>query len=199
MRKGLLLLWGITLFTCKVSLAQVTSYCATDNLMQSLLKRHPEVQLDIDKLEQFTSKYAEQSANAKLTTTATTYVIPIVFHVLHNYGPENISDAQIKDAVRILNLDYNKLNSDTSVAYTSFKKIIGNSHFEFRLAQLDPNGNCTNGIDRIVTTQTYNANDSSKLNPWPRGQYLNVWTASKLQNGAAGYVGHRGQLTIPLI
>ncbi|HNB81325.1 MAG TPA: hypothetical protein PLP14_04455, partial [Chitinophagaceae bacterium] len=42
------------------------------------------------------------------------YIIPIVFHIIHNYGPENITDEQIHDAVRILNEDYQKKNPDTA-------------------------------------------------------------------------------------
>ena len=44
---------------------------------------------------------------------AQSYIIPVVVHVLHQGGPENISDAQILDAMRILNEDYNKQNADT--------------------------------------------------------------------------------------
>ena len=42
----------------------------------------------------------------------TTYVIPVVFHIIHDNGPENISDAQVQDAIRILNDDLNRLNAD---------------------------------------------------------------------------------------
>ncbi len=34
------------------------------------------------------------------------YKIPIVFHILHNGGVENISNEQVFDAVNILNRDY---------------------------------------------------------------------------------------------
>ncbi|MDQ3047750.1 MAG: M43 family zinc metalloprotease, partial [Bacteroidota bacterium] len=55
--------------------------------------------------------------------------------------------------------------------------------------QLDPNGNCTNGIDRIYSHLTSNADDNAKLNQWPREKYLNVWLVKSIGEtpGVAGY------------
>ncbi|MBA3705691.1 MAG: T9SS type A sorting domain-containing protein, partial [Bacteroidetes bacterium] len=50
-------------------------------------------------------------------------------------------------------------------------------------ATIDPNGKCTNGIDRIYTHRTNAADDNSKLNPWPNDKYLNVWVAKTLALG----------------
>ncbi len=117
----------------------------------------------------------------------TTYVIPIVFHILHEYGSENISDAQILDQMDILNEDYKMLNADTTDVAAVFKPLIGNANMEFRLAQIDPYGNCTNGIDRIYTQETRFGDDGAKMNPWPRGKYLNVWVVKSMEGGTAGY------------
>ena len=48
------------------------------------------------------------------------YKIPIVFHVLHNNGLENISDEQIYDALAILNRDFRKQNADTATVQSDF-------------------------------------------------------------------------------
>ena len=135
-------------------------------------------------LEEFTQLFIQSHQKSEVT-----YIIPVVFHVLHNYGGENISKDQILDAVRILNNDYKKLNADTVNIIPEFQGIAANVHIEFRLAQLDPNGNCTDGIVRTVTNETNNANDDTKLlSPaWPRNKYLNIWTAANLESGAAGY------------
>ena len=74
-----------------------------------------------------------------------------------------------------------------------FKPIAADCEIEFRLANIDPNGNCTNGIERIPSILTYNADDNSKLDPWPSNQYLNVWVVSDLGNsGAAAYAYYPG-------
>lgn len=116
------------------------------------------------------------------------YLIPVVFHILHMNGAENISNEQIFDAMRILNEDFNKLNADT-MAHPGFRPIIGNAHINFKLATLDPLGNCTNGIDRIRTAQTLWGGGNSKFNPWPRRMYLNIWVNKTMAalSSAAGY------------
>lgn len=134
-------------------------------------------------LEAFTRAFEESSTRGG----GSTYVIPVVFHIIHNYGPENIADEQIFDAVRILNEDFNKENSDWDNVNPAFVDIVGDVSIEFRLAQKDPQGNCTKGITRTVSTLT-NAGDQSMkdLIQWPRNRYLNVWVAASA-DGAAGY------------
>ncbi len=118
---------------------------------------------------------------------AGSFVVPVVFHVIHQYGPENISDAQMYDAIRVLNEDYNKLNPDWSTARPEFLDIVADVGITFRLSQRDPEGGCTNGITRTVSPLTYEGNFAMKqLIQWPRDRYLNVWVSSAA-NGAAGY------------
>lgn len=126
----------------------------------------------------------DQSASRK---KADIKIIPIVFHVLHDNGSENISDAQVEDAVRILNRDYARKNADTSEVAAAFQGIIGKGDIEFRLAKLDPNGNVSSGINRIKTQETYVGDDGSKVNYWPRENYMNIWVVKVIQSGAAGY------------
>lgn len=118
----------------------------------------------------------------------TVYIIPVVFHILHEYGSENISDAQVFDQMAILNRDYRKLNADTTDIVSEFQAIATDAHIEFRLATLDPNGNPTSGIEHIFTPLTNNADDDSKINEWPPEKYLNIWTVRTVNNGdVAGY------------
>ncbi|MES2394462.1 MAG: M43 family zinc metalloprotease [Bacteroidota bacterium] len=115
------------------------------------------------------------------------YTIPVVFHIIHQGGVENISDAQVFDAMRILNEDFRMLNSTAANTVSAFQSDAADCEIEFRLAQKDPNGICTNGIDRILSTETTVGDDGSKLNPWPRNKYLNIWVVKAMSSGAAGY------------
>ena len=120
----------------------------------------------------------------------TTYVIPVVFHIIHDNGPENISDAQVQDAIRILNDDLNKLNADWVNVRSQFIDRVADVGVEFRLAKRDPQGNCTNGITRTVSDLTYQGNDAmTQLIQWPRNRYMNVWVGASA-NGAAGYTNY---------
>jgi PKD repeat protein len=126
-------------------------------------------------------KMQEKSTYPKIT-------IPIVFHIIHEYGSENISDAQILDALAILNRDFQKLNSDTNLVVSAFSNLIGNTNIEFKLPTKDPQGNCTNGIVRYPSFKTNNADDQSKLVAWPRDKYLNIWVVKTIgSQGVAGY------------
>lgn len=119
---------------------------------------------------------------------ADVYVIPVVFHIIHNNGAENIPDAQIHDAMRIMNEDYSATNSEIEEVVSAFTDDVGTADIEFRLAQLDPDGNPTTGIERIESTETFVGDDGSKLNPWPRDEYLNIWVTDVIYiSGAAAY------------
>jgi PKD repeat protein len=157
-------------------------YCGTTEVYNKVIQEHPEVLQQQAELEQFTQQYSEDQE-----LLPPVIIIPVVFHVIHNYGPENITDAQVFDAVRILNEDFRKLNADTVDIIPQFQSIAADSEIEFRLAQIDPQGNCTNGIDRVVSLETYIGDDGSKLNYWPRDKYLNIWVVNSISNGAAGY------------
>lgn len=135
------------------------------------------------------SKDALSEANFK-TLQMTNKIIPVVFHVI--YDPRigdasNITKTQIEDAVRIMNEDYNKLNSDTSQVISAFTGIMGKPNIEFRLAKIDPNGNCTEGITRTASPLTNVARNNVKsLIVWPTSQYLNVWVVKNITSTSGG-------------
>ncbi len=78
----------------------------------------------------------------------TVYTFPVVFHVLHNDGAENISNEQIIDAVSILNRDYRLQNTDANNVAAAFQGMPSDVEIEFLLATKAPNGTCFNGITR---------------------------------------------------
>jgi len=156
--------------------------CGTTRALNELYKKHPELKTSYDQfVRDNNSKISEVKGKSRV------YIIPVVFHVLHQYGEENISDDQIYDAIRVLNLDYRKLNSDTVDIVPEFKALVGDCSIEFRLATRDPAGNCTNGIDRIYTHETNIGDDYSKLSQWSRSNYLNIWVVKSMAPGVAGY------------
>lgn len=168
--------------------------CGSDEKRMELINKYPEILKKEQELEKFTQEYIKNKKTNKSGNQ--TYVIPVVFHVLHEYGSENISDNQIFDAINILNRDYSKSNADTSLVIPDFDTLIGNPNIEFRLAQIDAFGNCTNGIDRIYTHLTNNADNDSKINIWDRTKYLNIWVVKSIGDvpGTAGYAQFPGSV-----
>jgi PKD repeat protein len=176
--------------------AQELKHCGTDEAIRQLYTAHPELlQAFIDNEQIYNSKINAQ----KGLQSVTVYTIPVVFHVLHQNGAENISDAQIIDGINILNRDFRKLNPDTINITPKFKPLASDISIVFELAKLDPQGNCTNGIDRIYSSKTNYGDDSAKVNPWPRDKYLNIWTAKALQQGWAGYAYYPSAATGSLV
>jgi PKD repeat protein len=126
------------------------------------------------------------------------YKIPVVFHVLHINGVENISDEQIYDALTILNRDYRKLNPDAANVHAEFQGMPTDVEVEFVLATKAPNGACFKGITRTLNALSYdgadgdaqvtaikNGNDVFQGN-WPGNKYLNIFICGEI-GGAAGY------------
>jgi PKD repeat protein len=160
-------------------------HCGSDHMNHLAREKYPSI-ADRERLleDQIAQWIATHDLRADDEDTIT---ITLVFHVIHNYGPENISDEQILDQVRVLNEDYNKRNADTTAVISQFQDLIANCHIRFRLAQRDPLGNCTNGIERIQSLETYIGDDGAKINSWMRDRYLNVWTVNTMRDGVAGY------------
>ena len=173
-------LTGIALF-CAGMLQAQTPICATDYAHEHALENNAQYREGIQGWENLFALAQNRSE------TSNTYTIPVVVHILHNDGPENISDAQVHDALRVLNEDFNRLNSDTSNTRNIFKPVAADSRIHFELAKIDPNGNCTNGIVRIRTPRTVNAFDYEKeLSNWDNDKYLNIWVVHSIENFTGG-------------
>jgi PKD repeat protein len=115
------------------------------------------------------------------------YKIPVVVHVIHADGSENISDEQIKNGIRILTRNWRRQNPDTAEIVPVFKPIAADMEVEFELAKFDPDGNCTNGINRIRSElTTTGGHDVKSLIHWPGNKYMNVYVV----RNAAGLAGH---------
>lgn len=105
-------------------------------------------------------------------------IIPTVFHILTEGGAENVSKTQIFYALQFLNQDFNRQNPDTIGIPEVFQQLRGNPKVEFRLARLDPQGNCTDGIERIYTPLTGTYDNFLQLQPnfsWDHTRYLNIY------------------------
>lgn len=156
--------------------------CGQDEYYRKVWEANPQMKADYEQLFQNSKQVTYNGLQAK-----TTFTIPVVFHIIHQGGTENISDAQVYDQMDVLNRDYNLLNNDYHDAVAGFDTIAASANINFKLAAIDPYGNCTNGIEHIYSHETMNGDDFSKLNQWPRSHYLNVWVVKSMRNGVAGY------------
>jgi PKD repeat protein len=141
---------------------------------------------------------AKGSHGSVVKSTGLIYTIPVVFHILHNGGTENISDAQVADALAILNRDYRRLNADADNVATPFQGMPTDAEINFVFATVAPNGNCFSGITRTQNTLTNNGSSGqNQVNAivagndvyqgvWAHNKYLNIYVCKDI-GGAAGY------------
>jgi gliding motility-associated-like protein len=173
----------IVLFVLILSLFHFAAYsqsqdkvfngCATDLLHQSnpfLLGKQQ--QLDNEKYLQGQLK----KNGGKHETPKSLQTIPVVVHIIHNSGPENINDAQVLNAIANINAKF---------AASPFNQI------QFCMAQRDPNGNATTGITRNtspLTNETMEVDDIAlkNINRWPPTCYLNIWVIKEISSLSMG-------------
>lgn len=183
MKKIFLFLFSVS---ATVAFAQDELHCGTDIKMNQLYEAHPEIKARRD------AEDAAQLNSPTIASTAT-YTIPVVFHILHQGGPENISDFQVIDGMNILNRDYAKQNPDITQVIPSMQSRADSSKIQFVLATKDPLGNCTNGIIHYFDTDTDWDDQSPTLysHTWDPTRYMNVYIVRtiRLTGGfsAAGY------------
>ncbi len=154
------------------------SQCLTDYYQQQAIKNNPQIAIDA-------ANFYNNLQPTSDTKRASVYIVPVVFHVIHFNGSENISKATIEDQIRLLNLDFNLLNPNKANVRSQFKNLPADCQIEFRLAKIDPNGNCTDGINRIYSPLTFNARDNVKAISgarWDNKKYLNIWTVNSINN-----------------
>jgi hypothetical protein len=139
------------------------------------------------------------SLMAKGKRRATVARIPVVVHVLHRTAREDVSDAQIRSQIDVLNADFRATNADVGDVPAPFAPRVGDALVEFALAAEDPAGGQTTGITRTSTRVeafdgTIDALDAaikSAAKPWPAERYLNVWVCT-LGGGLLGYAQFPG-------
>lgn len=176
-------------------------YCKTHKELNKLMLNPSFVaqrNLDQQKLSQQEQIIKQENLNK----AGTIYKVPVVFHVLHNGGVENISRAQILDALSILNRDFRLQNTDANNVVSTFQGMPSDIEIEFVLATIAPNGQCFSGITRTQSPRTtdtdsdsydggdqvdavVNGNDVYQGN-WSPSKYLNFYVCKEI-SGAAGY------------
>ena len=175
---------------------ETVEYCSTHKKMQELLSDPSQ------KSKQLEYALLQEQALQKIKSggieKGVIYKIPVVFHVLHNGGVENISREQIMDALVIINRDYKRENTDANTVATPFQGLPVDVEIEFVLATKAPNGACFGGITRTISPLTYDgSNGGAQVDAIVAGNdiYQGQWSGSKYMNificqeigGAAGY------------
>lgn len=170
--------------------------CASHEYLQQQLQRDPLLAQKIAAFESFREN--EVMLNGTGAPAPMVIKIPVVVHVLYNTATQNISDAQIKSQIEVLNRDFRRLNADTIHTPAMFRHLAADCEFEFELAKIDPAGRATTGITRRATSiMMYGLDDRIKFtgkggrDAWDADRYLNIWVGP-LAGGLLGYASTIG-------
>jgi hypothetical protein len=173
---------------------QAQRNCAVNSHQHAIESAYPETKANRAAIENHTNAFIANGAKSDRAVVT----IPVVVHVLYNTAAQNISDAQIASQLAVLNADFSKTNTDASLVPAAFTALTGNPDIQFCLAQRDPNGAATTGIQRKSTTKTsFDAslddakNATAGLAAWPASSYLNLWVVPDIKDGAVtGILGY---------
>lgn len=184
---------------------EAVEYCHQHTQMNEMLK-DPQMAAIIKEsqkqLEEELKQYESAKAKGDVPGKGVVYRIPVVFHVLHNGGSENISREQIINCMEVWNRDFRRLNADANNVHPDFQGMPTDCEIEFVLATKAPDGTCFSGITRTVSSETYSGNGTAQKNAvrdgndvyqgnWPSNKYLNVFVCQNI-GGAAGYSNYPG-------
>ena len=155
-------------------------FCESHSVMEHLLKERKDIEAKHLKYE---ADWVQRQTNPA-PKSSMEYVLPVVVHIIHDNGAANISDVLVEQGIQHLNQAF--ANTDYYDQGTGV-----NTSFQFCLAQRDPDGNATFGINRIVsplTAMNLEADDLAvkNLSRWDPTQYVNIWLVREICSASSG-------------
>lgn len=168
--------------------------CVQHEMQAKFYQENPAAQVaDAADQAAFQQEYEHYWHNEFDPNARSSYTIPVVVHIVHLGGVDNISNEQVYDAIATLNEDFAMTNSDLGNTVAPFDAITGHADMEFVLATKDPSGNCHLGITRTYSVHTNHDGDNDIIDAiqaqhgnWPANKYMNIIVCQD-PNGAAGY------------
>ncbi|MFT3823838.1 MAG: M43 family zinc metalloprotease [Chitinophagaceae bacterium] len=171
--------------------AQEQSSCGQKELTDRLYRMYPQLKKKQEEAEASLNRQRMQwlrtgATNNRLTAGAV--VLPVVVHIIHNNGPENISDATVLKGIQYLNDAFAAIG-DYHIAQST------NTQMSFCMAQRDPWNNATNGITRTVSSYTNMSGPETgtddrhvkDLIVWDPAKYINIWVVNSIPGNVVGY------------
>lgn len=153
-------------------------HCGVDKYKKDLLQQYPHLKSN----ENITCKVLKEQQKNGFKSKSTTYTIPVVVHIMHNHGPEKLSDAAVIGGIADLNAAMSGTTQNNGFIHPDFESLKTDTQIEFALAKFDPEGNPTNGIDRRVSPYYTLNGDKIGMRSfyhWPRHKYLNLYIVRK--------------------
>jgi hypothetical protein len=151
--------------------------CGNKSITKHTIEKYPQYKIAKEKvnaqIEKWIEGYSKKSEKIIIT-------IPVVVHVVWNTNAENISDTRVYEQIEILNNDFRRTNIDVINTPSVWQTVAADCEIEFCLAQVNPNGNITTGINRVETNVSQfsiwgGSSVKDEAAAWSNDKYLNIW------------------------
>lgn len=168
--------------------------CITDEYEEFLQANDPKRQTTAEFEAWLAPLLAEHRANQLAGSVIdNVIVIPVVVHVIHNGQPvgtaPNITDAQVISQITVMNNDFRRAAGTPGF---NTNAVGADTMIQFALAQQDPQGNPTNGINRVnLCSPSWSTTDINGIvkpaTQWNPNEYLNMWSVNFSDGSLLGY------------
>jgi hypothetical protein len=159
--------------------------CGAMSVHMRLLERYTPFRARQRRLEEMTQRRRQEGLAAAAPRLVT---VKVVVNVVHRTAEQNVSDAQIKRQITVLNRDFAATNADKSKVPAVWKGFVTDSRLRFKLAS----------VNRKRTTKaSFETDDSVKrassggMAPFKPSSHLNLWVCA-LAGGVLGYAQFPG-------
>jgi hypothetical protein len=152
--------------------------CNTSEANDFYFNNNPEAK---KRREEFNKSISNKNLFFQKNNSETAFVIPVVFHVYGtDFNGKGVDDALIQQAIADVNKDFQGLNDDFNNVNELFLDKRGTLNITFKLAQIDPSGEATTGINYYEEASGYGNSSQIILNAWDNYKYMNVYIQNDL-------------------
>ncbi len=181
--------------------------CGIQDLKNELIAKYPGFESQFNAYQETIKKNATAFApNAKNARATEDITVPVVFHIVVNQAQYEALggrwgiEQRCRKQIEVLNQDFNKQNSDSTLIPTNWKPRYANVGIHFGLAHTDPYGYPNPGFTiKIISGLGFNSfhnaktTDSGGVDAWDVTKYINVWCVNFTDPSYSGLLG----ITVP--
>lgn len=157
--------------------------CASMEVLEAQLSADPTLRTRMEGIENHTRRFIE---NGRINAVGE-IEIPVVVNVIYRTASENISEAQIRSQIDVLNEDFNATNADVSQTPSLFAGVVADLNVHFVLTQINR---------RQSTRRSWPTNDAMKrsseggIDATNPTENLNIWVVNRMTSGGYTILGY---------
>lgn len=156
--------------------------CNTKEANDLHFQQYPAALKEHEQFNEYTINFVN-NLNQNRAKQLATYTIPVVVHVYGTVqGGDTVEYQTIVNSLTQVNDEFQGLNADYNTVDPEFLNIRGTIDVEFKLAKIDPDGNCTDGVIFHPVASGHGNYSSPEVanDGWDNYKYVNVYITNDL-------------------